>query len=289
MHLDLKDDRLDYNGAHEGKGGDPYPGPWALVMARSLDRGATWQSSVVEERLVPAERFVVFIPPFPSVAVDGSGRAHASFHDGRLGDRDVWTWTSSDGGATFGAAKRVNDTGRKDGTSQYLPKLAVAPDGRLDVAYYDRRADSKDEKNEVSLQSSFDGGKSFGPSARLSDRPFDSRIGFGSERGMPDLGSRLGLLSADERALAVWTDTRTGTDASRKQDLVRAVAEINKPGGLPGAVRSALRLLGIAMGLVGLILVLSILGPLRRLRGPGSMGRSSGEPTLSQALGRRSR
>ena len=58
---------------------------------------------------------------------------------------------------------RVNDTKRRDGTAQYLPKLAVAPDGRLDVLYYDRRADPENLRNQVSLQSSFDHGESFTP------------------------------------------------------------------------------------------------------------------------------
>ena len=34
--------------------------------------------------------------------------------------------------------------------------------------------------NEVSLQSSFDQGTTFGPRLKISDAAFDSRIGFGS-------------------------------------------------------------------------------------------------------------
>lgn len=89
------------------------------------------------------------------------------------------------------------------------------------------RVDPEDVENEVSFQSSPDAGKTFTPPIlRLSDRAFDSRIGFGSERDMPDLGNRLALLSTEDRALAVGSDTRAGTDASRKQDVVRAVVAI---------------------------------------------------------------
>ena len=70
LYLDLVDDRLDYEGAHLGRGGTPYPGPWQLVLSRSRDRGATWEESVVERRLVPTERVIAFIPAFPSLAVD---------------------------------------------------------------------------------------------------------------------------------------------------------------------------------------------------------------------------
>jgi len=224
LFLDVGDDRLDYEGAHEGLGGAPYAGGFELVLARSVDGGDTWAESVVEDRLTPAERFIAFLPPFPSLAVDGRrGRIYASFHDARLGSADVLVWSLRPGAADWSEPVRVNDTPPDDGTAQYLPRLAVAPDGRLDVVYYDRRDDRDNRRNEVSLQSSTDGGATFSPSLPLSSRPFDSRIGMGSERGLPDLGSRLGLVAGNDRALAVWTDTRAGTDASLKQDLARAV------------------------------------------------------------------
>ena len=251
LYLDLGGDRLDYEGAHLGRGGPPYGGPWKLMLSRSLDRGKTWEETAVEERLVATERFIAFIPPSPSLAVDpDDGRLYAAFQDGRLGDADVRLWTSTDRGARWEGPTRVNDTPGRDRTSQYLPKLAVAEDGRLDVVYYDRRADRRNVMNEVSLQSSFDGGRTFGRRVRLSDRPFDSRIGFGNERGLPDLGSRLGLLSTDRRVMAVWTDTRAGTEASLKQDLSRAV--LNFPARTPPAVVHGLFYGGIAIALAGI-------------------------------------
>lgn len=256
LYLDLGGDRLDYEGAHEGRGGEPYAGRWKLVLATSRDDGRTWRETVVEDRLVPSERFLVFLPPYPSLAVDRpSGRMYAAYHDGRLGDRDVWLWRSDDGGKSFGRPKRVNDTPPGDGTSQYLARLAVSSTGRLDVVYYDRRRDRKDVMNEVSFQSSFDAGKSFGPRLRVSDRPFDSRIGFGSERELPDLGSRLALLSIERRALAVWTDTRAGTLASNKQDLVQAVVEVTGPRRLPIVVR----VVAVALVVGGVVLFLTSL------------------------------
>ncbi|MGH9152706.1 MAG: sialidase family protein [Acidimicrobiales bacterium] len=228
-YLDLGDDRLDYAGAHLGTGGEPYGGTWSLVVARSDDGGGTWTETTVDSEIVPAQRIVVFIPPMPSLAVDAErGLVYVAFADARSGDPDVLLWRSSDGGATFARGRRVNDTVANDGTSQYLATVAVAPTGRLDVAYYDRRNDRSDAMNSVSFQSSFDHGRNFKPSLRLTPRPFDSRVGFGSERGMADLGSRLGLVSTDDHALAVWTDTGAGTEVSGKQDLHRAVVAIAK-------------------------------------------------------------
>ena len=247
LYLDLGDDSLDYHGGHEGKPGPPYPGRWSLVVARSADEGRTWQETTVDDGVVPTQRIVVFIPPAPSLAVDPrGGQVYVGFHDGRLGDADVFVWASRDGGGTFGEPTRVNDTRRGDRTSQYLPELAVAPGGRLDVVYYDRRQDPADVMNHVSFQSSDDGGRTFGPRLGLSDAPSDSRVGFLSERGLPDLGSRLALLSLPRRAMAVWTDTRAGTVASGKQDLARGVVALSPGSRMRGPLRLGGALLLVA-------------------------------------------
>ncbi len=252
LYLDLGGDRLDYEGGHGGRGGPPYDGRWQLVLGRSTDRGETWTESLVAEGLVPTERFIVFIPPFPSLAIDASsGRLYAGFQDGRLGDADVMVWSLPPRGSEWEGPSRVNDTPQRDGTSQYLPKLSVAPNGRLDAVYYDRRADSGNALNEVSLQSSFDQGDTFTARVRLSDQPFSSRIGFGSERGMPDLGSRLGLISTESRAYAVWPDTRGGTPASGKQDLARGIVAFTDPPRLAGWLETLLRWGGVVLIVLG--------------------------------------
>ena len=254
LYLDVGGDTLDYEGAHDATGGPPYAGRFTLVLARSLDRGATWAESVVDDRVVPTRRFIAFLPPFPSLALDrDSGRLYVAFHDGRDGDADVRVWSLARGAGTWSEPVRVNDTPLRDRTDQYMPKLAVAPDGRVDVVYYDRRDDEGSNVfNDVSLQSSSDGARSFGARTVLSSTAFDSRIGFGSERNLADIGSRLGLVSGDDDAVAVWSDTRSGTDASSKQDLYVAVAAPGR-----SATQSALRYCGLALLLGGLLVLIA--------------------------------
>jgi hypothetical protein len=279
LYLDLGDDRLDYEGGHRGRGGAPYGGTWQLVLARSTDDGATWSQSPVPDRVVPTERFISFIPPYPSLAVDrASGQVFAAFEDGRLGDPDVRLWTLPAGGSAWRTSVRVNDTPPRDGTAQYRPALSVAPGGRLDIAYYDRRGDPRDVMNGVSLQSSSDGAKRFGPRVALSTRAFDSRIGFGSDRGLPDLGSRIGLLSDARRALAVWADTRAGTQASGKQDIAAAMVVFStRERAIAG--RTPLRIGGILAILAGLALLASA------LLGRGGRGRPGPPPAPERAAG----
>jgi len=282
LYLDLGQDRLDYAAGHQGRGGPPYPGRFSLVLARSLDGGRKWSESVVDDRLRAISRFIVFFPPSPSVTVDRDGRIYAAFHDARLGDPDVWLWSLESGRSEWEGPSRVNDTKQRDGTSQYMPKLSVAPNGRLDILYYDRRADRvvpgsatpggparsarrpSNILNDVSLQTSIDAGKSFSKSVRLTSRSFDSRIGFGRKEGLPDLGSRLALVSGDRSALGLWTDTRAGTFATQKQDLAQAVMAVSEPARLSDTAEAALRYGGLAVGLAGLALIAFVLTARRR-------------------------
>lgn len=220
-YLDLGDDQMDYHGDHDGQGGPAYDGTWTLALARSGDDGASWTQATVTNELVPHRRLIAFFPPTPALALADDGTAYTAFHDARRGGADVWLWTRPSRDSGFGEPVRVNDTGFDEQTAQYLPQLALTPEGdRLEVVYYDRRDDPDNVFTHTSWQATAtDGEVDFTPSRHLSDEAFDARIGPGSERNLATLGSHLALTATGQRSTAVWADTRAAPEAAAKQDL----------------------------------------------------------------------
>ncbi len=223
LYQDFKGDRRDF----ENLEGPVWPEPFALVVSRSSDGGRTFSPGVeLESGVVPTRRFLVFLPEFPSVAAGPGGTLYVAWTDGRNGDEDILLRRSSDGGRTWAMPVRVNRN-RRDGTSQYLPRVDVAPDGRVDVVFLDRRRDRQDVMTDAFVASSHDGARSF-ENVRISSTSFDSRVGpaIGPQFGV-DFGSRLGLASATAApTVAVWTDTRFGTQDTGRQDILAARIEV---------------------------------------------------------------
>ena len=226
LYQDFGDDTADF----EGRPGPIHKGRFSLVLARSSDQGRSFSTaSVVEPEVVPSERFLVYLPKFPSVAVDPErGDIYVAWSDaknasGRNSNWDVFVRRSGDGGRTWSKRNKVNDDGTR--RFQYLPQVAVAPGGRVDVAYLDRRDDKANVFTGATLASSFDRGESWS-SVAVSDTLFDSRVGPRNERTKADTGSRLGLVSGQDAAFVVWPDTRRGNTESDKQDLFFAPVRI---------------------------------------------------------------
>ncbi|MGH9150108.1 MAG: sialidase family protein, partial [Acidimicrobiales bacterium] len=244
---DLADDRLNYESLHLGQGGPAPPGRWRVVAWASTDGGASFGPAVVVASFEIAERIYVDLAPAPSVARDPqTGRLFSAWDGGRGDERTVFVARSDDGGTTWRAPVAV----APGPGAQYLPALAVGS-GRVDVAFYDRRRDPLDRDVEVTFASSWDGGQTFA-TATASDRPFNSRVGFGSLQGIPVLGTRLGLVAGSGHALAFWADTRRGTLDTNRQDVAvaRVTVDAARERQWP---RFAAGLATAAAGVVGLV------------------------------------
>ena len=225
LYQDFKKDDRDFRNLE----GPVYEDPVSLVVTVSTDGGATFSKGVeVDAGIVLTRRFLVFLPEFPSLAAGPDRSLYVSWGDGRNGDLDVFVSRSGDGGATWAKPVRVNSNRLKDGTDQYMPRVAVAPTGRVDVLFLDRRRDPGNLKMDAYLAVSTDDGTAF-DDVRVSTASFDSRVGFSANPKLePDLGSRLGLTSSRDEAFAVWTDTRLGTEDTARQDIAAAPVSIDE-------------------------------------------------------------
>ncbi len=224
LYQDFGDDEADF----QGTAGPVHDGRFSLVLARSTDSGKTFDSEeVVDDDLVPTERFLVYLPQFPSIAIDPrNGSLYIAWADGRNGDSDVFLRRSADGGRSWSNPSRVNDDKVGSGARQYLPRVSVAPTGRVDVVFLDRRDDDdNDTLTSAYYAASADEGESW-TNLPLSDVLFDSKVGPGSELDKADAGTRIGVVSTPTAAYAVWTDTRNGSLDTDKQDIVFAAVTI---------------------------------------------------------------
>jgi hypothetical protein len=226
--LDYGEDVADYEGSHEGRAGPPSTSPWRVLAWRSTDAGATFGSTiVVGDRLVPPQRIVIDLAPGPSFAADRRrGRVYAAWDAGTGDERDVYVAASGDGGVTWSAPVAVGPHPR----GQLLPALDVAPDGRVDIVFYDRSRDRRDVLAEVRVGSSWDGGRTFTTAAVKGDR-IDTRIGQGTVQAIPQLGNQLAALSASTRFLAFWASVTSAPGATSVQDLAVANVAVHRRGG----------------------------------------------------------
>ena len=231
LYEDFKENRRDFSYLE----GPPAERPFALVVTSSPDGGQSFlQGTEIESGIVATRRFLIFLPEAPSLARGPDDELFVAWADGRNGDEDVFLRRSADG-REWSAPVRVNDNPEGDGTDQFLPRVAVAPDGRVDVLFLDRRHDPGDVQTDAYLASSEDGGRAF-DNLRVSSQSFDSRVGptFGADYGT-DFGTKLGLDSTGGAAFTAWTDTRLGSEASGSQDV--AFARVSLPGDPPAYAR----------------------------------------------------
>ncbi|MFN3371938.1 MAG: sialidase family protein, partial [Chloroflexus sp.] len=77
---------------------------------------------------------------------------------------DVYLAFSTDRGATWSAPIRVNDDPPAANAWQWFGTLAVAPNGRVDVIWYDTRNDPNGLLSELRYTYSYDGGLTWAPS-----------------------------------------------------------------------------------------------------------------------------
>ena len=229
----------------------------AIFISRSTDKGKTWTS-------YPVTPFSWDIGSFTTVAWSPEGGSQGTLHAvldgyetvGVTGYQDIYYYRSTDGGQTWSERKNVTDDDPKQLFGQFYPTIGVAPDGRVEIAFWDTRNDPGYRSNDVYLATSLDNGVTWEKNIRVTDKPIDRRIGVWSANF--DITSPPGLAQAKEYSMLAWDDTRN-TDTSAPdaaslggglQDIyVSAVQYEELGGGTSSAAKVALA------GVVGLLVV----------------------------------
>jgi hypothetical protein len=186
---------------------------------------------------------------------------YLAWPDAREGDPDILFARSVDGGQTWAPPLRANDDHPGHPADQLLPRLGVAPGGRIDLAFLDRRNDPENTLNDVYFTYSLDGGASLAPNMRVTAEGSDSHIGqryeLPSAEGLVEIGSRIAVMSRADDALLAWADMRNSTFGFNQQDIFAGQVRFSSDSGAGGGTGVGV-VVGTAAGLVLVALVVLI-------------------------------
>lgn len=241
--------------------GQPRATKQRVFLSKSTDGGRTWATTVAFDDAKGLSD--------PGVAVDPrNGNVYAVFQNGvENGTEHVFFMASSDQGKTWSKPVDIID-GPGKSASQSVPGISIAPDGRVDVAWYDFRSDPfftpggkvKQRYADVYSASSNDGGRSWSKNIRVSDRTIDTSIGatFDNE----DVRGPMGIASTKGAALITWSDSRAGAPPEFDVEdayftRVKFGTATAAPGGRGLDLKSGLAGSGAALALAGLALLLA--------------------------------
>ncbi|MDQ3897747.1 MAG: glycoside hydrolase, partial [Actinomycetota bacterium] len=242
-----------------------------LLMSRSTDDGKTWKAKVADSSGVVCSPCLTT----PEAAVDAkTGDVYVVWEQSDTGppnprdDRNIFFMKSTDGGETFTKRVQLNDDidpRRNPNYDQMFPGSSIAPNGRVDVAWWDFRTDTlynpagngnttrRDETCfDIFYTSSTDHGATWAKNSRISDRSLNQNEGFAMNLNY-DARGPVGVASTNEEAYIAWNDSRNGTFDLPTEDayFAKVIHEEMAAGRGDGpAIKASSVLLGLAIGLV---------------------------------------
>jgi hypothetical protein len=256
-----------------------------LFVAKSTDHGKTWTSTQV----APFDRGAGTLGRLAWTKEGGAdGTLHLVLQVAENPDVNgsgaIYYTQSTDGGKTWSQRKRISDG---DPTvSSLIPNISVAPNGRIDVDWWDTRDDPGVRGNDVYYSYSTDNGKTWSKNIRITDQS-DSRL-YGVWGTNFDMTSPPGIASTNNYAIFSWDDTRN-TDTSFKDaattgggvsDIFTADAQFAAVGA--GSSKAAKVVLAGVAGLVAVGLVLLVVAlASRRRAGPPKPSKAAAKAPAS--------
>ncbi len=192
------------------------PPPPGYFMSKSTDQGRTWTVT----QIAPFSYAHKAGAPGPNASLQmawsSKGGPEGTLHVVAEGNDQVqianlshiWYYRSTDGGKTWTEPKVIDDSDKSQMVGQYMPDISVAPNGRIDVAWWDTREvpAPATPTNDVYYTSSFDNGETFTKNIRITDRSISRRYGVFLNNF--NMSAPPGIASTNAYAILGWDDTR---------------------------------------------------------------------------------
>lgn len=219
-----------YNATTHGLPREEGPHPQPLIYRRSADQGQTWTEHREIDPGTGANRKWLLAADRNSDALYVTWYGNPDTDERGVGvDWDIFVRASTDSGDIWSDPIVVNDKlDSPEGIKRYDPGIAIAPTGRVDIAWLDFRNSPMPEGldhnefnaggfQDVYYSWSTDQGRTWSSDVRVTDRMIDRRIGVWSNNIHSHYN--LGLASTEDAAFMAWQDTRNGDAETDAEDV----------------------------------------------------------------------